>query len=71
MITYRISTELHFERELGFYRSFGLKIYRRRKLFLHIPDVFCRRKKALSFARLCNREQPALIHLWDVIEDAI
>lgn len=71
MITYRISPELHIRRELGIYLAFGLKMYRRRKLFMHIPDVFCRRSKAVAFARLCNREQPALIHLWDVIEDAM
>lgn len=71
MITYRIHPEWHFEKDLGVYRSFGLKMYKRRRLMLHIPDVFCRRQKAQDFARLCNREQPALIHLWDVIEDAI
>ncbi|MBE6763202.1 MAG: hypothetical protein E7553_02440 [Ruminococcaceae bacterium] len=71
MITYRISSEWHFGRELGLYHSFGLKVYLHRKLFLHIPDIFCRRRKAAAFARLCNREQPALVHLWDVIEDAL
>ena len=71
MITYRITPEWHFERELGFYRSFGLKVYQRHRLFLHIPDIFCRRRKAQAFAQLCNREQPALIHLWDVIEDEL
>lgn len=71
MITYRIHPEWHFERELGLYHSFGLKIYRHRRLFLHIPDVFCRRRNAQDFVTLCNREQPALIHLWDVLEDAM
>lgn len=71
IITYRISPELHFHREIGVYLTFGIRAYRRHRLLLHIPDVFCRHHQARAFAVICNREQPALLHLSDVIEDAI
>ncbi len=70
-MTYHVYPELHFHRELGVYMAFGLRAYYQRQLLIHIPDVFYHRQQAQDFARLCNREQPALIHLWDVIEDAM
>ena len=70
-MTYRVYPELHIHRELGLYIAFGLRAYHRRRLLIHIPDVFCRHRQAAEFAALCNREQPSLIHLWDVIEDAL
>lgn len=71
MITYRIKAEWHIQKEIGLYRAFGICLYRHRQLLLHIPDVFCRKQQALRFAAVCNREQPALVHVLDVIEDFI
>ncbi len=71
MITYRIRFELHIKRGIGLYGAFGLYAYRCQRLLFHIPDVFCRKKQAVHFATLCNREQPAFIHLFDIIEDAL
>lgn len=71
MITYRIKAELHIKREIGVYIAFGIYLYRKHNLMLHIPDVFCRRRQADCFAAVCNREQPALVHLWDILEDNI
>ncbi len=71
MIRFCIRSELHFSRHIGIYRSYGLYLYSREKLFLHIPDVFCERRQAQHFITLCNREQPELVHLTELIEDAL
>ncbi len=69
MVTYRVRFELHIKHDIGLYGAFGLYAYRRHRLLFHIPDVFFRKAQASRFAALCNREQPAFIHLFDILED--
>ncbi len=71
VITFRTKPELHMARHLGIYRSYGIFVFLHRRLILHIPDVFCERDKADEFVRLCNAEQPELIHLEELIEDTL
>lgn len=68
---YRIRRELHFRWDIGIYITFGILVCQKRRIVLHVPDVFFRRRQAQAFVHLCNREQPAFVHLFDVIEDAI
>lgn len=70
-MNYRIKRELHIRRDIGIYATFGILVCQKRRIVLHVPDVFFRRRQAEAFIRLCNREQPAFIHLFDIIEDAI
>ena len=71
MITFCTRAELHIARHIGLYRSYGIFAFVRGQQILHIPDVFCERHKADEFVRLCNEEQPELIHLEELIEDTL
>ncbi len=68
---YCIKREWHVRRDIGIYMTFGILVRHKRRTVLHVPDIFFRRHQAEAFVNLCNREQPAFIHLFDIIEDAI
>lgn len=40
-------------------------------VLLSFPDVFFNRQKANHFVNLCNKGRLSLLHLADVVEDAI
>lgn len=71
MIEYRIKSELHWSALLGLYTAFGIQAYRQNRLLLYVPDVFCHRRDAERLVELCNRLHLDVMHLKDVIEDAL
>jgi len=71
VIEYRIKPELHISSLLGIYTAFGIQAYRQNRLLLYIPDVFCHRYDAERLVEMCNRLHLDVIHLKDVIEDAL
>ncbi len=71
MTTYSIRPELHIRKDLGLYIAYGIRARCCRRPVFCIADVFARRREALSFAALCNREQPDWRHIYDIIDDVI
>ncbi|WP_295580376.1 hypothetical protein [uncultured Oscillibacter sp.] len=75
MIVYQFDEERLCREELGSYTAFSICAYEvsggTRRLLLRIPDVFRSREKAAAFAARCNALQLSLIHLPDVMYDAL
>lgn len=71
MITYYVQEENLYHTEIGFYTSFGILALQNDKLIGHVSDVFEDREKADTFVKLCNESQLDIIHLYDVIDDAL
>ena len=68
---YRMKTEWHHNRSIGWYVAFGIQAYRQKQLLVYIPDVFCNRRDAEAFVNMCNRLHLETIHLHDVLEDIL
>ena len=71
MTSYHMRTELHIRKDIGLYVAFGICAYNQNRLIFHIADIFLRRRQAIAFVALCNREQPDWRHMYDIIEDVI
>jgi len=75
MIIYRTKEEMLYHPEIGFYTAFGVAAFRetdgQKKLVEYVSDVFLEKEEAENFVVLCNELGLELIHLCDVIEDAI
>ena len=75
MITYETLEETLSKPELGTYTAFAIRAYEEKDgkqiTLSHISDVFLNKAEAEHFVELCNRLQLDIIHLPDVIEDAL
>ena len=75
MITYQFVEETLTKPELGTYTAFAIRAYEekdgKQMIHSHISDVFLNKKEAEHFVELCNRLQLDIVHLPDVIEDAL
>lgn len=75
MVAYRAVQEEYHDHDLGVYTAFGVCAYQiieqQQEQVAYIPDVFLSTETAQHFVEICNRLQLEIIHLREVIEDAI
>ena len=61
--------EFVFSNDIGYYRTFGLKVFDNGVLYTSVPDISADENVVSHLAQLCMDEQPDPVHLYDVIED--
>ena len=75
MVTYRVIEEKFNDGELGEYIAFGICAYEtngdKQEKVACVSDVFLNREVAEKLVDMCNELELEIIHLMDVIEDAI
>ena len=70
--TYRLRKDLVLDEEGKEYIVYGIEaVNRGKKILSSFSDIFFDRQKAETFVKLCNESKLELIHLADVVEDAI
>ena len=73
---YRISVSLRTEEERT-YTSYGISVYQNTpdeshpRLMRHIPDISLSLSRVAELVDRCNRLQPSLVHLDDLVEDCL
>ena len=75
MIIYKITESNMWDIDNGNYTSFGICAYEilnnDKKLVAYVPDIFLNKQDAEVLVDRCNSGKLSLIHLYDVIEDAL
>lgn len=73
MIKYKVIKENFKSCELGKYTSYGIFAYSEEvhSALKFYPDVFLNKASAEQLVNLCNNNSLDIVHLIDVIEDAI
>ena len=75
MVAYQAVQEEFHDHDLGVYTAFGVCAYQiveqQQEQVAYIPDVFLSTETAQHFVEISNRLQLEIIHLREVIEDAI
>lgn len=73
MIRFKVIEDRLHHSDIGNYTAFGICAYHNKtgKHVLSISDVFLNRNDAEALVQRCNLHKLSLVHLADVIEDAI
>ena len=73
MISFKVIEESLHHPDVGIYTAFGICAYHDKsgKHVVSVSDVFLNRKDAEALVQRCNLHKLSLVHLADVIEDAI
>ena len=71
-IKYTLRTDVVEDEEKTEFIVYGITAINDNRLTLDtFPDIFFDKQKAINFVNLCNSEKLELIHLKDVVEDAL
>lgn len=75
MVAYQVVKEAMRNHEIGAYTAFGICAYHvertRKEKIAQYSDVFLNTEAAERFVAVCNKLQLDVVHLPEVIEDAI
>lgn len=75
MVIYQTVEETCWNPSVGMYRAFGICAYCEEKgekqIIAHIKDVFFDQTTAQRLVDICNRLKLDVVHLYDVVEDAL
>ena len=72
MHTYTLKTNYEMDESGQIVTVYGIEARNAKgDLLLSVPGIFCNLQKAIQFVSLCNDLKISLIHLHDVIEDAL
>ncbi len=71
-ITYTLRCDTVLDEEGQAYTVYGITALNNSgKELASFPDMFFDKQKAIDFVNLCNSERLELVHLADVVEDAL
>ena len=75
MVIYQTVEETLWNPHVGTYKAFGICAYQmdkeEKQVMAHIPDVFFDQEAAQRLVDICNRLELDVVHLHDVVEDAL
>lgn len=71
-LRYHVVKETLYHEDIGLYESYGFSIVDERGIEVkHISDISTEAPFVEKLAEVCEREQVSLLHIFDVIEDAL
>jgi hypothetical protein len=71
LYSYQLKQGLVLDEEMMSHTSWGVSASSNGVEVLCVPDIFLDRERAERFVEKCNKSKLSLIHLMDVIEDAL
>ena len=72
MFQYQVVKERLYHCDIGNYTSYGIRVLNSHgEELLFVSDVSVDKNKVEEFAALCEKEQPSLLHVMDLIYDLI
>ncbi len=69
MITYKLRIDTISNEKT--YTAYGIDVFKNNQVIKSYPDLFIDCNKAQNFVHLLNSEKLELVHLEDVLEDAL